>query len=46
MKVWYEKSHLKKRIGIITDIFTDYIEMRDLESGEYVIRHITKIEMI
>ena len=46
MKVWYEISKLKKRIGIITDVFLDYYEIKDMETGQYIIRHITKVEHI
>lgn len=49
MKAWYpvkpyEKSHNK--VGIITDIFYNYVELQDVETKEYYIRHISLIEII
>lgn len=46
MKAWYEDKPLRKRIGLITDTFGEYIELKDLETGKYVIRHISKVELI
>ena len=46
MKFWYKVNKLRSRIGEITDYYGLYVEIRDLESGEYVIIHWTLIEPI
>lgn len=38
-KVWYKSGILKKRVGIITDIYGQYVEVQDEENGEYHIVH-------
>ncbi len=46
MKVWYEVHELRRLIGIPTDYFIDYIELKDERSGEYIIVHESKVELI
>lgn len=46
MKVWYQAGNLKKRIGIITDQYLGYFELKDTETGEYVIKHLKDLEPI
>jgi hypothetical protein len=46
MKAWYQSGNLRKRIGEIKDYFDEYVELIDLETGEYVIKHYTEIEII
>lgn len=37
MKAWYLVHSLKNRVGIITDKYDEYIELIDIDSGNYVI---------
>jgi hypothetical protein len=42
---WYPSGKLRKRIGKITDRFVlGYVELQDLETFEYTIRHINELE--
>ena len=46
MKFWYQVHKLRHRVGIITDYYGLYVELMDLETGEYVIKHWTLITPI
>ena len=46
MKAWFKISELRNKIGIITDYFIDYIELKDIESGECYIVHESKVKLI
>lgn len=46
MKAWFQVSELKRRVGIITDYYGDYIELKNIETGEYCIVHKNKVELI
>lgn len=46
MKAWFEVKKLKKRVGIITDYFQNYIELRCVETNEYYIVHEDKVKFI
>jgi hypothetical protein len=42
---WYQSGRLRKRIGQITEhLGLGYVELIDLETGQYVIRHFNKLE--
>jgi hypothetical protein len=46
MKFWYQINRWRYRIGEITDYYGLYVELKDLETGKYVIIHWTLIEPI
>lgn len=46
MKVWFEIYPRYRKVGVITDVFCDYLELKEVESGEYFIRHWSKCEII
>jgi hypothetical protein len=46
MKAWFRVSELQNKIGIITDYFVDYIELKEVERGEYYIVHESKVKLI
>ena len=46
IKAWYKSGMLRMRIGVITDTYCDYYELKDMETGEYVIKHKTDCELI
>lgn len=46
MKVWFKVSELRSRVGIITDYYGDYMELKNIETGEYHIVHKGKVELI
>jgi hypothetical protein len=37
----FEDGKLKKKVGIVTDIYNDYVEIKNIETKEYVIKHIS-----
>ena len=45
MKCWFYISSLQKKIGFITDIFGNYVEVFEPERQKYYIVHYTKIEL-
>ncbi len=46
-KCWYQISKLQNKVGIITDVFLpDFVEIFCEERKKYLIKHITKIEII
>ena len=46
MKAWFEIKPLQKKVGIITDIYLDYYELKCIESGNYYIKHKSLVEII
>lgn len=46
MTFWYKVNKLQNRIGQLVDTFDEYLELQDMESGEYVIKHYTDCEII
>ena len=46
MKVWYQVSELRRLVGIITDVYVNYLEIKDIKTGEYFILHESKVELI
>lgn len=46
MKAWFNIKPLYKKVGVITDVYSDYIELKETETNEYYIRHIDDIEVI
>ena len=46
IKVWYKAGILRHRVGIITDLFLNYVELKDIEDDNYIIKHISEIEFI
>ncbi len=46
MLAWFNVSELRKRVGIITDYFVDYIELKEIKTGEYYIVHESKVKII
>ena len=46
MKAWFQISELRNKVGIITDHFINYIELKDIKSGEYYIVHESKVKLI
>jgi len=46
-KFWYQDGKLKKRIGQFTwDLTHGFIELQNMETGEYIIKHISQCELI
>jgi hypothetical protein len=45
-KAWYEIRELRKKVGIITDFYCEYIELKDIKTGEYHLIHEDKVELI
>lgn len=43
IKVWYEIRPLSRRVGYITDYYMDYVEVKDKDTGQYFIKHESKI---
>jgi hypothetical protein len=44
-KYWYPSGRNRNRIGQITEhLGLGYVELIDLETGEYVIRHFNELE--
>ncbi len=46
VKVWFEIKELQNKVGVITDLYGNYIEVYCEEIQDYYIRHIDKIEII
>lgn len=46
IKAWFKISELRSKIGIITDYFIDYIELKDIETGIYYIIYENKVTII
>ena len=46
MKCWYPTSPLRNRVVIITDIYDEYVEVRDVDSGKYYIVLLSMVEPI
>ena len=45
-KAWYEEKPLRHRVGFITWYFMDFVELKDKETGNYVIIHESKVYLI
>jgi hypothetical protein len=46
MKAWFPLGKLQNKVGIITDVFTDYVELFEPERKQWYIVHISKIQII
>ena len=46
MEAWFKISELRSKVGIITDHYENYIELKDIDTGEYFIVHESKVEII
>jgi ferredoxin-fold anticodon binding domain-containing protein len=46
MKAWFPIHSHKNHVGEITDIFDEYVELRDTETGKYVIVKFNLITII
>ena len=44
--VWFEISDRYRKTGFVTDVYGNYVEVKEKESGEYFIRHVQRIEII
>jgi hypothetical protein len=42
MKVWFPVSTHQMKVGIVTDVFSDWIEVQEVESGQYYIKPFNK----
>lgn len=43
---WFKVKERQMKVGRIIDTFLNYIELQEIERGEYYIRHINEIEII
>lgn len=46
MKFWYKSGTLRMRIGRLIEFYDEYLELLDLETGEYIIKHWKEVEYI
>ena len=46
MKAWFKISELQSKVGIITDHFAEYIELKEVERGKYYIVHEDNVTLI
>lgn len=46
MLAWFKISELQSKVGIITDYFVNYIELKEIERGNYYIVHESKVNII
>ena len=46
MKAWFKISELQSKVGIITDYFAEYIELKEVERGNYYIVYESKVTLI
>jgi len=46
MKFWYPRGLFRKRIGTISWLFDEYVELCDCETNDYVIVKLEEIELI
>ena len=46
MEAWYKVHELINKVGIITDYYCEYIELKDVRTGEYHIVHESKVKLI
>jgi hypothetical protein len=46
MKAWFPIGKLQNKVGIITDIYSDYVEVFEQERKEYYIIHVSEIILI
>jgi len=46
MKAWFKIHELRSKVGIITDYFINYIELKDVDTGLYHIVHESKVTLI
>ena len=46
MKAWFSPGELRNLVGIITDYYIDYIELKEIRTGEYFLIHESKVEII
>jgi hypothetical protein len=46
MKAWFPIGKLQNKVGIITDIFSDYVEIFEPERKEWYIVCISEIQII
>jgi hypothetical protein len=45
-KVWYKKGVLRMRVGEITDTFGQYVEVKDDETGDFIIVPFSDVQVI
>jgi len=45
MEAWYKVSELRSLVGIITDYYCEYIELKDIRTNEYIIVHEDKVKL-
>lgn len=45
-EAWFKVSELRSKVGVITDIYLDYIELQDIDTKEYYIVHKSKVKII
>jgi hypothetical protein len=46
MDAWFDISELQSKVGTITDRFNDYIELKEVDRGEYYIVHERHVRII
>lgn len=46
LKAWFSISNLQKKVGVITDRFGDYIELKEVQRGDYYIKHESEVTLI
>jgi len=46
MKAWFKTGELRSLVGIITDYYVDYIELKEIRTGEYFIVHESEVKII
>lgn len=45
-KVKFKNENSQDKEGIVTDTFGNFVELKEIELGDYYIRHVNDIEII